>query len=332
MRVGAHLIEAPRGTSVDAQGPPGSISDPTFLTGYARCAEAVGFDSLWLSEHVANPVHYASPYPFAAETEALVLGSDAAGTAAEQRFPFDTTAFPDPLVVLGWVAAVTTRLALCTSVMILPVRNPVVLAKQAATLDALSGGRLELGVGLGWWREEVEAVAGEEAWRRRARLADESIEAMRRLWTEDEASFDGELIAFPPLRCDPKPARQAGVRLLLGGASAAGARRAGRFADGFIPHPPGPGSDALAATMREAAREAGRDPDAIELIGMVPDGDADRIEELEQAGFSHVYVMVNGHSLEAAEAALESTAERLGLRPDRSVQAKTPATGGGQDE
>lgn len=300
MRVGVHMIEAPRGRSGGVQGPPGSISDQSFLHGYARHAEEVGFDSLWLSEHVVNPVHYTSPYPFADLSD-----------NGQMVFPFDTTAFPDPLITLASVAAVTHRIALCSSVIILPTRNPIVLAKQAATLDALAQGRLELGVGLGWWREEVEAVAGVDNWRRRGPMADEMLEVMRRLWTEDEAAFDGEFFSFPPVRCDPKPARPGGVHLLIGGASPVGARRAGRFGDGFVPHPPGPESDRLVDIMRQAASDAGRDPAAIELVAMVPDGDPGRVHDLEELGFDHVYLTVNGPTLDDARRALDAAAERF---------------------
>lgn len=297
MRIGVQLIEAPPGqTRLGRLGPPGSISDGEFLRGYARHAEEVGFDSIWLGDHVVMPVEYAGRYPFA---------------PGSGRFPLDRSSFPDPLVSLAWAAAATSHLKLCTGVLVLPARNPLVLAKQAATLDALSGGRLELGVGSGWWREEVEAVAGTAAWKNRAALVEEAVGAMRALWTEEAASYEGDQISFPPVRCDPKPRRPGGVPILIGGAGPAGARRAGRIADGFIPHPPGPAGHALIEPMREAALANARDPDAIELIALMLRPTAAEIDAHSEAGYTHLYVPVNGATLDDARRALDRLAEDL---------------------
>jgi alkanesulfonate monooxygenase SsuD/methylene tetrahydromethanopterin reductase-like flavin-dependent oxidoreductase (luciferase family) len=104
------------------------------------------------------------------------------------------TPFAEPLVALTAAAAATSRLELCTGVVVMPMRNPLVLAKQAATLDRLSGGRLGLGLGLGWWREEIEAVGG--PWKDRARFVEESVAAMRALWTQEQAAYEGEFVRF----------------------------------------------------------------------------------------------------------------------------------------
>lgn len=294
MRIGTLLIDP-----MDAGN--GISAEPSFVVEYARHAEALGYESLWLADHVVSPVKYSTWYPF----------QDYEGDAPDdwKPFPLELTDFPDPLIALAAAAAVTSRLSLCTGVLVLPARNPLVLAKQAATLDRLSGGRLELGVGLGWWREEIEAVGGQ--WRRRGIFVEEAIAAMRRLWTEDEASFDGQMIQFPAVRCLPKPCRPTGIPILMGGNNERGARRAGRLADGYIPHPPGPESDPLVGVMREAARQAGRDPDSIDLIALVPDGDPGRIDQLREKGFSHAYIIAQGATLDQAKEQLETMAARL---------------------
>jgi probable F420-dependent oxidoreductase len=294
MRIGTLLID-PMGAGSGVSAAPG------FVVEYARHAEELGYDSLWLADHVVAPVEYSTWYPF----------QDYDGQRPEdwKPFPLELTDFPDPLIALAAAAGVTSKLLLCTGVLVLSARNPLVLAKQAATLDQLSGGRLRLGVGLGWWREEIEAVGG--PWRDRARFVEETIAAMRRLWTEDEASFDGELVKFPAVRCLPRPFGQSGIPILMGGNNERGARRAGRLAEAYIPHPPGPESDYLVEIMREAASEAGRDPAAVELIALVPDGDRERIEQLRDNGFSEAYVIAHGTTLEQAKQQLEELAERL---------------------
>jgi probable F420-dependent oxidoreductase len=291
-RIGILLIP-PVGDGTESR----SNADPSFLLEAARHIEHVGLDSLWLADHVVCPVDYATRYPFQAYK----------GPDDWSPFPYEKVDWPDPLVALAAVAAITSRLTLCTGVLVLGARHPVLLAKQAATLDRLCNGRLELGVGLGWWREEVEAAGG--TWSNRGRRAEEAVIAMRRLWTEDKAHFEGETLSFPAVRCLPTPTRSDGVRVMMGGTNDLTSRRAGRLADAFIPHPPGPESDGLATAMREGAEEAGRDPDSVELTAIAPDGSAARIEELREQGFGHIYIPVETGSLDGAKARIEELAE-----------------------
>jgi probable F420-dependent oxidoreductase len=134
-----------------------------------------------------------------------------------------STKFPDPLIWLTWVAAATTRLRFMTAVMILPQRNPLVLAKEVATLDYLSGGRIELGIGVGWLKEEFEALG--IPFERRGKRADEYVAAMRALWAGDGASFAGEFVKFDKVSCNPKPVAKS-VPIVVGGHSEAAALRA----------------------------------------------------------------------------------------------------------
>jgi probable F420-dependent oxidoreductase len=227
----------------------GPLGDPELAVGLARLAEELGFESLWTVEHVVVPTGYASEYPY----------------SADGRMPGgDQVAITDPLIWLAYVAAATSRIRLATGILILPQRNPLVLAKEVATLDRLSGGRVELGIGVGWLREEFDALG--VPFERRGARTDEYVDVMRRLWREPATAFTGEFTDFGELNSYPKPANATGVPIHIGGHSEAAARRAGRIGDGFFPgRGEGHGLEALLEVMRASAREAGRDPDAIEV-------------------------------------------------------------------
>jgi probable F420-dependent oxidoreductase len=169
-------------------------------------------------------------------------------------------------------------------VMILPQRNPLVLAKEVATLDYLSGGRIELGVGVGWLKEEFEALG--ISFERRGKRADEYVAAMRALWASDGASFAGEFVKFDKVSCNPKPVGKS-VPIVVGGHSEAAARRAGRLGDGFFPSI-GAQVDTmpLLDVVRRSAEQAGRDPAKVELIlgcpGALPKSGSDPRAAVEE--------------------------------------------------
>ncbi|MDT7551441.1 MAG: hypothetical protein QOE84_3835, partial [Actinomycetota bacterium] len=174
---------------------------------------------------------------------------------------------PDPLIWFAYVAAVTTRIRFGTGVLILPEHQPVVLAKAAATLDHLSGGRLMLGVGVGELPEEYAAVGMD--FTNRGRRMDEYLEAMRILWRDDVASYAGTHVAFDEVECRPWPVRRE-IPLIIGGASEAAIRRAARLGDGYFPfvfpdQDPVVELPRLIARVRDATAEAGRDPEFLEL-------------------------------------------------------------------
>ncbi len=270
------------------------VEDPEYAAGLARLTVELGFESVWAAEHVVMPAAYASTYPY----------------AKSGRMPIPDAPLPDPLLWLTWLGAASPELVLGTYVVILPQHNPLVLAKAAATLDRLSGGRLRLGVGIGWLREESEALG--TPFEKRGKRADEFIPAMRALWRDPVASFEGEHVRFQEVKCSPHPVREEGVPILVGGHSAAAARRAGRLGDGFIPL--GGGAEALAAlrkTMEEAAREAGRDPAAIEITRPgAPDLDTARA--YQDAGIARMLVG-------CGEADLEGLKRTLGAFSDAVV-------------
>jgi probable F420-dependent oxidoreductase len=227
----------------------GLTTNPEYVTPLVEMCESVGLESIWAVEHVVMAEDYEPLYPYSQDGRAPT-GPD--------------TMMPDPLEWLSFVAARTERLRLGTSVLIASQHNAVVLAKRVATLDALSNGRLTLGVGIGWQREEYEAVG--VPYRDRGRRLDECIEAMRILWKEGPQSYHGRHFDFERVNLDTKPAQPEGVPLVIGGSSEFAARRAGRLGDGFYPYVISP--EDYAARIEDigaAAKEAGRDASAIEL-------------------------------------------------------------------
>jgi probable F420-dependent oxidoreductase len=242
-------------------------------------AEGLGFDAFWMPDHVVMPRSYSSRYPYQSYAPGETF----------RRYPFDDVPFPEPFTALAFVAGATERIRLSTGVLILPERNPVLFAKQAATLDGLSAGRLQLGIGIGWLREEFEALG--LPWADRGRRTDECIEAIRLLWRSEVASYHGRHVSFDDIMCDPKPSQLGGVPLIVGGHTPAAARRAGRLGDGFIPTGAfdDPEVAQLVAIMREAAGQAGRDPSEIKLYS---GGGADpkAIEAMAVQGVSGVYI------------------------------------------
>jgi probable F420-dependent oxidoreductase len=230
----------------------GRSADAEHAAELAVAAEDVGFESLWAVQHVVMPVEHASEYPYAA-------GGTVPGGAA--------IAIPDPLVWLAWAGALTSRIRLATGILILPQQHPLVVAKQVATLDRLTGGRVILGIGAGWLREEFDALGAEFDYRG-ARL-DESIEVLRRAWSPGSTSFDGTHLRFAPVHVEPKPEAQ--IPIVIGGHSEAAARRAGRLAEGFFPLAcQGERLVRLVNTVRSEARRAGRDATAVEITVDAP--------------------------------------------------------------
>jgi len=250
------------------------FADRDGLVDLAQGAEAAGFESLWTVEHVVFPDAYESDYPY-----------DASGKMAMAA----DTPLPDPLVWLTWAAAVTETLHLATGILILPQRNPVVLAKELATIDHLSGGRLELGIGVGWLREEFDALG--IPFERRGARTDEYVAAMRALWDGDHASHDGETVSFSGVSVNPKPARGR-VPIHVGGHTRVSAERAGRLGDGYFPGKGDIGE--LVDIVRQTAVDCSRDPDAIEITfgaaGVLGDDPIAAVEEMAAAGVDRLIV------------------------------------------
>ena len=274
------------------------------MRSFARHAEDLGYESMVLAEHPLVIGTYSSRYPY----------------GRSGRMPLsDNCPVPDPLDLLAFLAGCTTDLGLSTGVLILPAHHPVILAKRLATIDALSGGRVRLGIGVGWMREELEACGSDFA--TRGRRADESIDVLRLLWSDsgDEgATFDGEFFRFANAHSFPKPARVGGIPIHVGGHSSGSVRRAARRGDGW--YPLGIADEELSdarALLRKEAADVGRDPDSIEMTisTAVPAVSAQTVERARAAGASRLVVAFLDGDLTEAKDQLSSMAELFGLEP-----------------
>ncbi len=252
----------------------GTYVDPAKAIELAQAADEAGFESLWTVEHTVVPAGYVSAYPYA-ESGKMADGNDA-------------IPLPDPLIWMAYVAAATKRIKLATGILILPQHNPVVVAKQVATLDYMTGGRILLGVGVGWLKEEFEVLG--VPFEDRGKRTDEYMLALRELWGSNSPTFNGEFVKFKSTYCQPQPVN-GGVPIIVGGHSKAAARRAGRFGDGFFPARGAPRE--LFDIARAEAKAAGRDPEKLELTVSMPDRLED-MPELIKLGVSRVLVPVSG--------------------------------------
>jgi probable F420-dependent oxidoreductase len=219
----------------------------------ARAAEDRGFDSMYVPEHTHIPVSRRTPAPMG------------------EPLPENYWRALDPYVALTWAASVTTTLRLGTGVALVMEHDPIVQAKEIATLDHLSGGRFTFGLGFGWNVEEAEDHG--VIWKKRRAITREKVLAMQALWANDEAGYEGEFVRFEPCKAWPKPVQQPHPRTLIGGgAGPIMFRHIAEYADGWAPI----GARGMAKAipdLRRAFEDAGRDPNTIELMpfGSVPD-------------------------------------------------------------
>jgi probable F420-dependent oxidoreductase len=218
----------------------GAWATPLYLGSFAERAEALGYASLWSFQRLLVPE----------------------GSGMEPVY----RSVLDPMVALGYLAARTSRIRLGVAVVNLPFVSPALLAKQATTVDVLSSGRLDLGLGIGWMPEEF-AAAGASTARRGART-EEFLAVLRTLWADEVSSFSGEFYTIPAGRQDPRPVQKPGPPVLLGGMSRPAMERAGQIADGWITSSRADLSKIAeaVAVIREAASAAGRDPDAVRIV------------------------------------------------------------------
>lgn len=252
----------------------GRYVDPARAVELVQAAEETGFESAWTVEHVVIPKGYQSAYPY----------------TTDGRLPGGEGDFilPDPQIWMAYVAARTSRIKLATGILILPQHNPVICAKQVATLDYMSGGRVLLGIGVGWLKEEFEALGVPFA--DRGARTEEYMHALRALWSMDVPTYEGKFVSFRNAYMRPKPTNGT-VPIIIGGHSKAAARRAGRMADGFFPARGA--SEELLALVRDSAIEAGRDPKDVEITASMPEDLAD-LPALAARGVSRVLVPVTG--------------------------------------
>ncbi len=259
----------------------------------ARQTEAHGYESLWIPEHPVIPAEMRTPMPF---TE-------------NEKLPEHYGRWGDPFVALAVAAAVTKKIRLATGICLLPEREPLITAKAVATLDLVSQGRVVLGVGAGWLREETEAMGANfgTRWRRTR----ETVEAMKMLWRDGRGAYNGETIKFPPVRCEPRPVRKSGPPVLLGAHGPKAIERVARSYDGWMPLLQDPAQlKRDVAKLHELAAKHGRQNVKFEISPLVEPGDdglsAYALRAFRDAGATRIVLLsqksvkltADGHALD----------------------------------
>lgn len=236
----------------------GAAADPAAVGALAQTAEQLGFDSIWISDHVVVPERITSAYPY----------------TVDGAFPSSpSNAYLEPLSTLGFLAGVTRRVRLGIAVLILPYRHPLLTAKMIATLDNLSAGRVDLGIGVGWMREEFLALGqSEDVYQHRGSATDEQLRVFDAVWSADVAGYDGRFYRFEPVGVHPHPVQKPRPPVWIGGHTRAALRRVALHGDGWLPIGGRPPADlppaeveACIATIRRQAADAGRDPERIRV-------------------------------------------------------------------
>jgi len=260
----------------------------------AQKAEELGFDALWMGEHPIIPVHSSSPAP----------GSSGGS------IPDFYSRLVDPFVALARASAVTTRLKLGTGITLVPERNPLLLAKEVATLDYFSKGRFLFGIGAGWNKEETEIMGGNFA--HRWTQTREAIEAMQALWAHEAAEYHGTYYDFPLVRSFPRPVQQPHPPILLGGVAQQVFKRIVAYGNGWMPTRSTPELIQQGrAVLNELAGEAGRDPKSLTVLAYLAPTDRTMLQELIDAEADGAVVRVEGASEAEALAALDQTARQV---------------------
>jgi probable F420-dependent oxidoreductase len=267
---------------------------PVDVAVVARQAEELGFDSLWVGEHPVMPVHSTSPFP----------GSP------DGRIPASYSWFVDPFVTLARASAVTTTLKLGTGITLVPERNPLLLAKEIATLDYFSRGRFLFGIGAGWNKEETEIMGGNFA--HRWTQTREAVEAMQALWTNEAAEYHGQYYDFPPVRSFPRPVQQPHPPIFLGGSAPQVFKRTVEYGNGWMPTRSTPELIKRGrAMLNELAAKAGRDPKSIEVMAYIAPPDRAALQALAEAGADAAVLLLASEPEGAALAELEQMAQKV---------------------
>ena len=290
MEVGLHIPQV------------GPFADRSNVASFAKTADDAGYDGLWVFDHVVLQKEQQSVYPYSGDGK---LG-----------FP-PTLDFLEPLTQLAFLAAITKRVRLGTSVLVLPMRQPVLHAKIMATIDFLSGGRFVLGAGVGWWKQEFEVLS--VPFERRGKRMDECLQLMKALWSEEFVNFKGEFYEAVDWACNPKPIQPGGIPIWLGGESRGQLRRVGKYADGW--HATAKSLPTLLddfEVAKEAATKAGRDPSKLTLslegAGALAPGETEQAAEslgrLKEMGVFHAILGVHPRHIGNAGPVIEEFASK----------------------
>ncbi|MGH8013888.1 MAG: LLM class F420-dependent oxidoreductase [Candidatus Binataceae bacterium] len=272
----------------------------------ARKVESCGYESLWIPEHPVIPIHIKTPFPF----------------TPDNKLPEHYGRWADPFIALAVAAAVTTKIRLGTGICLVPEREPLITAKTAASLDLFSGGRLVLGIGAGWLREETEAFGANFGLRwKRTR---EAVEAMRLLWTRSEASYDGEIVKFPAVRCEPKPLQKPHPPVLLGAHGPKALERVARSYDGWMPLVRNPEElKHSVAKLRELASAHGRDPGSLQISPLVDPGEngpsTEELKRYHEAGANRIILLSQKTVAETADGKALELVRRFAATVERAL-------------
>ncbi len=271
-----------------------SSADPAVL---AKKAEELGFESFWVPEHPVIPLKTSSPYP----------GSP------DGIIPDVYGRIVDPFVALARASAVTSTIKLGTGICLVPERNPLLLAKEIATLDLYSQGRFIFGIGAGWLQEETEVMGGD--FPHRWAQTKDAVLAMKELWTKDEAEYHGSHYDFPAVRSFPKPVQKPHPPVFLGGKAKNAFKRVVEWGDGWMPNRASVDEIQRGReTLNELAERAGRDPSSIQVMAFGASGqfrDRETIKDLEQAGANRVTIWLDNTSGTEALREMEGIARQV---------------------
>lgn len=272
----------------------GESADPAII---AKKAEDLGFASIWAPEHPVLPVHTTVGYP----------------AAPDRPIPRTVGIISDPFVSLARASATTTKIKLGTGICLVPERNPLLLAKEIATLDHYSGGRFLFGIGAGWQKEETEIMGGD--FPHRWTQTRDAILAMKELWTTNESEYHGKYYDFPAVKCFPKPAQKPHPPVLLGGSAKNVFKRTVEWGDGWMPVSVSPKTIKQGReTLNELATAAGRDPASIRVLAFGQPGQLRKkadLEGLEEAGAEHAIIWLNTFNEAEVIAELEELASEM---------------------
>jgi probable F420-dependent oxidoreductase len=256
-----------------------AVSSAAGLSAFCRGLEDLGYDTLWAGDRLVTPVDMHSTYP-----------------GSEQPYPPQMTRYLDPVLLMTVAAAATSRVRLNFSTLSTFYYEPVHLARLLTTLDVLSGGRLDVGVGIGWMKDEYD-IARSADWLRRGRMLDDVLAFLHEWWTTNPVSWESEFFSLPPVHADLRPVQPGGPPMWIGGTSEAAMRRVGRSGTGWLGVEGLSDFDTSWSVARSAARDAGRDPDALKMairINLEPgtsvDTVVDRLERLAGAGTDEAIV------------------------------------------
>ena len=270
---------------------------PEHMASVAQRAEELGFESVWIPEHLVFPTQITSPYPYAKDGVPPINPS---------------TPLLDPLILLAQVAALTSRIRLGTNIYLLPLRHPLATARMAMTLDLICQGRLTFGVGAGWLEEEFQAV--DVDFRSRGARLRECVRALKVLWTESEPEFHGKFYSFGPVKFEPKPVQKPHPPIIFGGETDAALRRAAALGDGWygVGHTPATAAGQI-AKLRALLADAGRANASFEATVSCaePPQSRDDLRAYADAGVDRVVVLPWRRGREA-EAGLQQLSRLLG--------------------